>query len=271
MRARASERDSALDHPFELPDIARPGIQQHRVGSVGRQRQAPQRAVSFEEVVGELEDVGSPFAERRDADVDAAQPVVEVGPEQVLFDEIAEAPVGGRDDTDVDAVDSVASHALHGEILDGAEQFGLRRCGDRSDTSSRNSVPPSACSNLPRRPRTPVAVRSSIPNNSASSSVSTSAAQLMATNGPLRRRLEIVDLPGDQFLSDAALAFEEDGEIGPRNPLDRRPEAAHRGRRADERRRAVATRLGTSARPARADSVRLARSRAPGRPVCAPR
>ena len=60
---------------------------------------------------------------------------------------------------------------------------------ERSETSSRNSVPPSACSNLPRRPRTPVAVRSSMPKSSASSSVSTSAAQLMATKGPPRRRL----------------------------------------------------------------------------------
>ena len=58
---------------------------------------------------------------------------------------------------------------------------------DRSEISSRNKVPPSACSNLPRRPRTPVAVRSSMPNNSASMSVSTSAAQLIATNGPCRR------------------------------------------------------------------------------------
>ena len=61
--------------------------------------------------------------------------------------------------------------------------------GDRSPTSSRNSVPLSASSNLPRRPLTPVAVRSSMPNSSASSSVSTSAAQLTATNGPRCRWL----------------------------------------------------------------------------------
>ncbi len=61
--------------------------------------------------------------------------------------------------------------------------------GARSDTSSRNNVPPFACSNLPRRPRTPVAVRSSMPNSSASSSVSTIAAQFSATKGPSRRGL----------------------------------------------------------------------------------
>jgi hypothetical protein len=38
-------------------------------------------------------------------------------------------------------------------------------------------------------PRATVAVRSSMPNSSASSRVSTKAAQLTATNGPCRRRL----------------------------------------------------------------------------------
>ncbi len=50
-------------------------------------------------------------------------------------------------------------------------------------------MPPLACSSLPRRPRTPVAVRSSMPNSSASSSDSTIAAQLTATKGPRLRRL----------------------------------------------------------------------------------
>ena len=61
--------------------------------------------------------------------------------------------------------------------------------GERSATSSRNSVPWSTASNLPRRARTPVAMRSSMPNSSASSNVSTNAAQLTATNGPRWRSL----------------------------------------------------------------------------------
>ena len=60
---------------------------------------------------------------------------------------------------------------------------------ERSVTSSRKTVPSFASSNLPARPRTPVAVRSSMPNSSASTSVSTMAAQLTATNGPARRVL----------------------------------------------------------------------------------
>jgi hypothetical protein len=48
----------------------------------------------------------------------------------------------------------------------------------------------SGCGASYYRPRTPLAVRSSMPNSSASISVSTSAAQLIATNGPSRRTLK---------------------------------------------------------------------------------
>ena len=110
---------------------------------------------------------------------------------------------------------------------------------ERSATSSRKSVPPSACSNFPRRPRTPVAVRSSMPNSSASSSVSTSAAQLMATNGPAAAAAQLVDLPRHQLLARPALAFDEKREIGCRDAFDLVPQHAHRRGRADEGCRAV--------------------------------
>src|SRR5713226_2262022 len=60
--------------------------------------------------------------------------------------------------------------------------------GERSATSSRNSVPPSASSKRPSlRPAAPVNAPFSWPNSSDSSSVSGRAAQLTAMNGPLRR------------------------------------------------------------------------------------
>ena len=78
-----------------------------------------------------------------------------------------------------------------------------------------------------------------MPKSSASRSVSTSAAQLIATNGPWHRRLRIVNLARDQLLADAALAFEQHREVRVRDALDRRTQRLHRGRRSNERRRAV--------------------------------
>ena len=48
-----------------------------------------------------------------------------------------------------------------------------------------------------------------------------------------------MNLPGHEFLAHAGLAFEKDGEIGRRYPLDRRTQPAHDGRGADERRGSV--------------------------------
>ena len=66
----------------------------------------------------------------------------------------------------------------------------LDEAGDMSATSSRNSVPPEHCSNLPTRVRSaPVKAPFSWPNSSLSSRLSGMAAQLTARNGPTARRL----------------------------------------------------------------------------------
>ena len=117
--------------------------------------------MALEEIVGQFGDVFSPVPQRWDLHVDSVQPVVQVDPEPSVRHQFRQRFIGRDDDAGVDFAGAAAAHALDGEILDGAQQLRLRG-----------------------RPRTPVAVRSSIPNNSASSSVSTMAAQLTATNGP---------------------------------------------------------------------------------------
>jgi hypothetical protein len=52
-----------------------------------------------------------------------------------------------------------------------------------------------------------VALRSSMPNNSASSSVSTTAAQLTATNGRRPAPAQLVDLACDEFLASPTFAL----------------------------------------------------------------
>ena len=158
-----------------------------------------------EKVLHQLEDVAAPLAKRGHADVDAAQAIEQIGAERPLLHEIRESAIGRGDDPDVDPVHTVAADAFDGKILNRAQQLRLR--GQRQ---IRDFIEEQRAAirrfELPRLPRTPVAVRSSIPNSSASSSVSTSAAQLMAMNGPALPATELVDLPGDEFLADAALA-----------------------------------------------------------------
>ena len=126
----------------------------------------------------EFHNVLAALAQRRHLHLDAVEAVVQVHPELAIGDHARQRAVGGNDYAAVDAARVGATDAFDGKILDGGSSFDCA-AADRSETSSRNSVPSCACSNLPRRPRTPVAVRSSIPKSSASSSVSTIAAQLL--------------------------------------------------------------------------------------------
>src|SRR4029450_4757 len=71
-------------------------------------------------------------------------------------------------------------------------------------------------------------------NSSASSNVSTTAAQLTATNGPRRRRPKIVQLASHEFFARAALAFDQYGEMGGCDALNLCSQCLHDLCRADQ-------------------------------------
>ena len=62
--------------------------------------------------------------------LDAAEPVEQVGAEQPVRNEPAEAAIRRRDDAHVDAPPAGAADPLDGEVLDGTQELGLRRQGE---------------------------------------------------------------------------------------------------------------------------------------------
>src|SRR5207237_2830166 len=66
-------------------------------------------------------------AQCRHTNVDAAEAVEQIQPEQPAVDELAQALVGRGDDSDIDAVRAVAADALDRQVLNRAKQLGLRR------------------------------------------------------------------------------------------------------------------------------------------------
>ena len=66
------------------------------------------------------------------------------------------------------------------------------------------------------------------PNSSLSASVSVIAAQLTAINGCSRRRLQIMDRLGDDFLAGAVFAQDQDGQVGVGHAADGRPQGLDR-------------------------------------------
>jgi hypothetical protein len=124
---RLGQRHRSLDQALQLSDVAGPLVRQQRLGRCCRQPQPPGGPVAVEEVARQLQDVVAPFAKRRHTNVNAAQPIEEIRTEQFAIDQLAERPVGCRDNADVDAVNAVAADPLDGQVLDGPQQLGLRR------------------------------------------------------------------------------------------------------------------------------------------------
>ena len=109
-----------------------------------------------------------------------------------------------------------------------------------SPISSRNSVPPSACSKRPdERVLAPVNAPFSCPNNSDSIRSRGIAAMLMATNGPLLPLAVIVQRARHQFLAGPGFAGDHDREIGLHQPRQQTIDFLHRRRAPDQRDRGI--------------------------------
>ena len=104
-----------------------------------------------------------------------------------------------------------------------------------SPTSSRKSVPPSACSAAPLRSlEAPVKAPLTWPKISLSIRSLGIAAQLTATKGPSSPLAELVQGLGAQFLADARFAGDEHGRVGRGGAAQDPVDDLHRERLADE-------------------------------------
>ena len=133
----------------------------------------------------------------------------------------------------------VAAHALDREVLDGAQQLGLGREREVRD--------------LVEKERPSVGgLELATPATDAGGRAIFDAEQLGLEQRLHERRTvdcderavpapaQIVDLTRDELLAHAAFAFDEHGEVGGGDALDRRSQRLHDHRRSNERRRAVA-------------------------------
>ena len=127
------EGDGTFHHPLELADVSRPAVLDERRFGGRRQPERPPGTMPLEKGGRQREDVGAPLAKRRHTQVDAGQAVIEVGPEDATLDQPGQAPIGRRDDTDIDAMRSVTADPLHGKILNGPQQLRLRGRGQVGD------------------------------------------------------------------------------------------------------------------------------------------
>ena len=80
----------------------------------------------LDKIVDQDRDVLAPLAERRQADGDDLEPVVQVAAERALFDRFLEIAIGGGEDADVDLDRRVGADAGDLAVFDHPEEFDLR-------------------------------------------------------------------------------------------------------------------------------------------------
>ena len=166
-------------------------------------------------------DVVGPFAQRRQRDRHDVEAVVEVLAE--LAGRRSAAPGRGWWRRRSRASTAISSRPPTRRIVPDCSARSSRVCAciGMSPISSRNSVPPAACSNLPIcRATAPVKAPFSCPNSSLSISSAGIAAALTATNGPVGAVAELVDRLGDQLLAGARFAEDQHGQVVAQHPRD---------------------------------------------------
>src|SRR5437899_516328 len=123
------EHDQPLDRVLELAHVARPRIFAQAGQRLGRELLLPPvlRVELGEEPRREPRNLLAPLPQRRHADLDHVEPVVEVFPELTTSHRLFEVPISRGDHARIDVDHSVPADAREPEILQHVEELRLQR------------------------------------------------------------------------------------------------------------------------------------------------
>ena len=153
-RVLGVEHGQAPHEVLELADVAGPGMRlqpHHRLGRQRLQRQAVGLRPR-QEMLRQGRDVVDPLAQRRQAHGHHVQPIEQILAEQALADHQPQVAMAGGDDPDVGADRVDGRRPATNSPCCSTRSSRVWASSGMSPISSRNSVPPSACSNRPGAP-----------------------------------------------------------------------------------------------------------------------
>ena len=185
----------------------------------------------LQEMAREHGHVFAALAQRRQAQADHVEAVEQVLAEHAFLDALLQVLVGGGDHAHIGLARRCGRRRGRNGRRDSTRSRRVCRSNGMSPISSRNSVPPSACSKRPRRMVcAPVKAPRSWPNSSDSSRSFGMAAVLMATNGPAGARRMLVQRARHQFLARARFAGDQHRDLALAQAADGAEHVLH-GRR----------------------------------------
>ena len=209
---------------FQLANISRPVIGHEQLLGPGREIH---RASIFvlknrEEMLRQGEDVLSALTQRRELDLEDLQPVVEIFPKALLLNGGGERPVAGGNDAQIDASSNGRTQAINGFLLQGTQdlRLGIETHAIDIIEKERPSVRLLELAGL-----APGIDPGDVMASLAAKELELQQALLDSRTVDLNKRTgsphrAVVHRPGQEPLTRAALAAEQNSRIETGHPLD---------------------------------------------------
>src|SRR5262245_25283358 len=227
---RVGENGRPLDHVLQFADVSGPIVVRQLRRLIHPQSQSrTTQAVrgQLHEMASEERYVVSPLAERWDVNREDTEPVEEVLPEPAGFHFPRQIAVGGRDEASVHAPRMVLADALDAAVLRGAEQLGLEVDRDLAYLvqEQRSTIGQLKASHavLGRSREGALDVAEEL----ALEQLTGDRRAVDLDQAPAAAATPVVDGLGNQFLSGAALAQDQDRRVRRSHELDLSDEMSH--------------------------------------------
>ena len=245
-RLVARQRDGTMQQVLQLAHVARERIahqvHQRVAREARRRRHVGVARDALEHAFADLLQVLEPLAQRRHADLDDVEPVVQVLPELAGQHLGAEVLVGRTQQPHVDRLLADGAHRPHRALLDRAQQLGLHRQRQVADLVEEQRA---AVGRLEEA----FAVFGRTREGALAVAEELRFQQLLrdrtavdGDEGLRAARTHFVDRACDQFLAGAGLAVDEHRRHAARDLFDQRAHLLHRGRGAGHARQRDADR-----------------------------
>ena len=213
----SAKNNGAFDDVLQFADVAGPVVGlKHGQAAVGNAAGADAMfsGEPGHELLGQERDILHVVAQRRHVDGDDIEAEIKVLPEFLALDRIFQTAVGGGEDADIDLDGAVASDALKFAFLQDAEELGLDLRGDFADFVKKNGAAvgqlETAFALVERAGERTLFVAEEFAFNE----VFRDGGAVDLDEWSIGPRALAVEGAGDEFLSGAAFAGDQDGGLG---------------------------------------------------------
>src|SRR5262245_10660159 len=222
------ERAGALDHVLELPNVSGPAVLVERLRRGAIQSGHASLAEPLQERLGQQPHIAGPFWQRRQADRDYVDAIVELFPELSARDGLLQISIRGRYHPDVHVHQRGATDSANLTLLKHPQELDLERCRELRDLVEEQGP---AMRGLHETSLGPY--RSG--ERALLVSEELGLEEVLGQRGTVHRDERLacapavgVDGPGDELLAGAGLAEDEDVGLGAGRLLHQLEDLSHR-------------------------------------------